>query len=100
MIFLLNYLGKMVEKVAAELISAHCEAHNKFHPGQDRTVGGGCSGGGNSSHSGCMEAGRGGSSTADGCSGRFSKRGKRMLDPKNEEDAGGRELSIVGKQFY
>ena len=33
-ISLLNCLGKMVEKVAAELISAHCEALDKFHPGR------------------------------------------------------------------
>ena len=32
-ISLLNCLGKMVEKMAAELISAHCEALNKFHLG-------------------------------------------------------------------
>ena len=33
-ISLLNCLGKMVEKVVADLISLHCEAMNKFHPGQ------------------------------------------------------------------
>ena len=33
-ISLLNCLGKMVEKVAADLISLHCEPLNKFHPGQ------------------------------------------------------------------
>ena len=30
---LLNYLGKMVEKVAA-MVSAHCEVAGGFHPGQ------------------------------------------------------------------
>ena len=33
-ISLLNCLGKMVEKLAADLISVHCEALGKFHPGQ------------------------------------------------------------------
>ena len=33
-ISLLNCLGKMVEKVAADLISEHCEATQGFHPGQ------------------------------------------------------------------
>ena len=33
-IALLNCLGKMVEKVAAYLISEHCEASRGFHPGQ------------------------------------------------------------------
>ena len=31
---LLNCLGKMVEKVAAMLVSAHCEARSAFHPVQ------------------------------------------------------------------
>ena len=33
-ISLLNCIGKMVEKVAADLISEHCEATQGFHPGQ------------------------------------------------------------------
>ena len=33
-ISLLNCLGKMVEKVAAMMVSAHCEATGQFHPGQ------------------------------------------------------------------
>lgn len=33
-ISLLNCLGKMVEKVAADLISRHCESTGGFHPGQ------------------------------------------------------------------
>ena len=33
-ISLLNCLGKMVEKVAAILISNHCERKGAFHPGQ------------------------------------------------------------------
>ena len=33
-ISLLNCLGKMVEKVAAMLVSAHCEAQGTSHPGQ------------------------------------------------------------------
>ena len=33
-ISLLNCLGKMVEKLAADLICVHCEALDKFHPGQ------------------------------------------------------------------
>ena len=33
-ISLLNCLGKMVEKVAAMLVSAHCERARGFHPGQ------------------------------------------------------------------
>ena len=33
-ISLLNCLGKMVEKVAATLISNHCEREGAFHPGQ------------------------------------------------------------------
>ena len=33
-ISLLNCLGKMVEKVAAMLVSAHCERVRGFHPGQ------------------------------------------------------------------
>ena len=33
-ISLLNCLGKMVEKVAAMLVSAHCEGTGGFHPGQ------------------------------------------------------------------
>ena len=33
-ISLLNCLGKMVEKVAAILISNHCEREGAFHPGQ------------------------------------------------------------------
>ena len=33
-ISLLNCLGKMVEKVVADLISRHCEATGGFHPGQ------------------------------------------------------------------
>ena len=31
---LLSCLGKMVEKVAATLISVHCEALDEFHPSQ------------------------------------------------------------------
>lgn len=31
---LLNRLGKMVEKVAAMMVSAHCEATGRFQPGQ------------------------------------------------------------------
>ena len=33
-ISLLNCLGKMVEKAAAIMVSAHCEATGRFHPGQ------------------------------------------------------------------
>ena len=33
-ISLLNCLGKIVEKVVADLISRHCEATGGFHPGQ------------------------------------------------------------------
>ena len=33
-ISLLNCLGKMVEKVVADLISEHCEVAQGFHPGQ------------------------------------------------------------------
>ena len=33
-ISLLNCLGKMVEKVAAMMVSAHCEAMGRSHPGQ------------------------------------------------------------------
>ena len=33
-ILLPNCLGKIVEKVAADLISSHCEARGGFHPGQ------------------------------------------------------------------
>ena len=33
-ISLLNCLDKIVEKVAAVLVSAHCEARSAFHPGQ------------------------------------------------------------------
>ena len=32
-ISLLNCLGKMVEKVAAMMVSAHCETISGFHPG-------------------------------------------------------------------
>ena len=35
-ISLLNYLGKMVEKVAAMMVSVHYEATGRFHPGQHR----------------------------------------------------------------
>ena len=31
---LLNCLGKMVEKVAADLVGAHCDRVQGFHPGQ------------------------------------------------------------------
>ena len=31
---LLNCLGKIVERVVADLISRHCEATGGFHPGQ------------------------------------------------------------------
>lgn len=33
-ISLLNWLGKVVEKMAADLISEHCESFGGFHPGQ------------------------------------------------------------------
>ena len=33
-ISLLNCLGKMVEKVAAELVGAHCDQVQGFYPGQ------------------------------------------------------------------
>ena len=33
-ISLLNYLDKMIEKVAAMLVSAYCEARSTSHPGQ------------------------------------------------------------------
>lgn len=33
-ISLLNCLGRIVEKVAAKLVSSHCETRGTFHPGQ------------------------------------------------------------------